>query len=95
MTSDCYIVSNSLKKPDNILVDYNDTSGRVTDFTFVIGDWGTSGDRQQHYGGTPMYASPSTFQKSHVNLTLSKIYSPLVESQPNCILINQEKSNEF
>ena len=59
-------VLNSLKKPDNILVDYNDTDGSVTDFTFVIGDWGTSGIDNKHYGGTPMYASPNAFQQSQV-----------------------------
>ena len=38
----------------------------MTDFTFVIGDWGTSGENHAHFGGTPMYASPSTFQRSLV-----------------------------
>ena len=38
----------------------------MTDFTFVIGDWGTSGNNYEHYGGTPMYASPNTFHKSYV-----------------------------
>ena len=57
---------NSFEKPDNILANFDDTSGRVTNFSFVIGDWGTSGDRKQHYGGTPMYASPKTFQDSSV-----------------------------
>ena len=36
----------------------------MTDFTFVIGDWGTSGGNDKHFGGTPMYASPNTFQES-------------------------------
>ena len=30
----------------------------------VIGDWGTSGDQEGHFGGTPMYASCQTFQMS-------------------------------
>ena len=38
----------------------------MTNFTFVIGDWGASGENQRHFGGTPMYASPSTFQLSEV-----------------------------
>ena len=57
---------NSLKKPDNILVDYNINSGCVTDFSFAVGDWGTSGGCDKYFGGTPMYASPTTFQGSKV-----------------------------
>ena len=38
----------------------------MTDFTFVIGDWGTSGDSAEHFGGTPVYASPNTFRASRV-----------------------------
>ena len=60
------IVWNSFEKPDNILVDYNDINGRITDFDFVVGDWGTSGAERDHFGGTPMYASPNTFQDSSV-----------------------------
>ena len=56
------IVLNSFKKPDNILVDYKIKNNRVTDFTFVVSDWGTAGIEERHYGGTPMYASPHTFQ---------------------------------
>ena len=48
------------------MVDYNDTNGSVTDFTFAIGDWGTSGIRADHFGGTPMYASPNTFQENEI-----------------------------
>ena len=55
---------NSFKKPDNILVDYNDRNGRVSEFTFVVSDWGTAGVHEKHFGGTPMYASPNTFQIS-------------------------------
>ena len=55
-----------LEKPDNILVDYNDTNGCITDFDFVVGDWGTAGINKYHFGGTPMYASPHTFHESEV-----------------------------
>ena len=48
------------------MVDYNINNARATDFTFVVSDWGTSGDEDKHFGGTPMYASPNTFQESKV-----------------------------
>ena len=48
------------------MVDYNDINGRITDFDFVVADWGTSGWEEEHFGGTPMYASPNTFQRSEV-----------------------------
>ena len=51
-------------KPDNILVDYNLVNGRVTDFEFVVSDWGTAGRRHEHFGGTPVYASSKAFQLS-------------------------------
>ena len=51
-------------KPDNILVDYNIVNGRVTDFGFVVGDWGTAGRRNEHFGGTPVYASSKAFELS-------------------------------
>ena len=38
----------------------------MTDFTFVVSDWGTSGELRDHFGGTAMYASPNTFRDSKV-----------------------------
>ena len=51
-------------QPDNILVDYTENHGKVTNFSFVIADWGTSGDQDDHYGGTPVYASGNAFNES-------------------------------
>ena len=48
-------------QPDNILVDYSIKKGKVTEFIFVLADWGTSGDFDQHFGGTPVYASGNAF----------------------------------
>ena len=37
----------------------------MTDLTgLVISDWGTSGYRDEHYGGTPVYASGNSFNQS-------------------------------
>ena len=27
----------------------------------MVGDWGTAGDNDKHFGGTPTYASPHAF----------------------------------
>ena len=51
-------------QPDNILVDYTENEGKVTNFSFVIADWGTSGEYDQHFGGTPVYASGNAFFES-------------------------------
>ena len=48
-------------KPDNLLVDYDLVHTRVANFQFVVGDWGTSGSRPEHFGGTPVYASDVAF----------------------------------
>ena len=39
-------------------------NGKVTDFKFVISDWGTAGNVDEHYGGTPVYASGNAFNGS-------------------------------
>ena len=46
------------------MVDFDQTNGQVTNFNFVVGDWGTSGNDSRNYGATPMYASPHAFQPS-------------------------------
>ena len=55
-----------MKKPDNILVDFDDKNGKITNFSFVVGDWGVSWRWEKFYGATPMYASPNAFQDSAV-----------------------------
>ena len=58
------------RKPDNLFVDYafimddNGLNGEVVNFEMAIGDWGTAGYRDDHFGGTPMYASSQAFQDS-------------------------------
>ena len=42
-------------------MDYEINKGEVTDFEFVISDWGTAGVSDEHYGGTPVYASGNSF----------------------------------
>ena len=32
----------------------------------AIGDWGTAGQLETHFGGTPMYASSHAFKLSHI-----------------------------
>ena len=54
----------SSHKPNNILVDFDLINGKVHNFTFAIGDWGTAGHKDKHYGGTPVYASPNAFAYS-------------------------------
>ena len=54
-----------IEKPGNILLDYTEKAGKVTELTgLVISDWGTSGYRDEHYGGTPVYASGNCFNMS-------------------------------
>jgi hypothetical protein len=63
-------VTHSLK-PENCLVDYsfvmdaNGLNGELH-FEMVVGDWGTSGYHDKHFGGTPMYASSQAFQASQM-----------------------------
>ena len=45
-------------------MDYTESQGKVTSFSFVIADWGSAGWKEKHYGGTPVYASATAFQKS-------------------------------
>ena len=47
-------------------MDYTEQAGKVTDFSFVISDWGTSGYQPQHFGGTPVYASRNCFNESNM-----------------------------
>ena len=35
------------------------------DFSFVVSDWGTAGYNNQHFGGTPVYASGNAFNNSN------------------------------
>ena len=42
------------------MVDYNDQGGVVTNFKCILADWGTAGD--VHFGGTPLYAGPKTYE---------------------------------
>ena len=60
----------------------------MTDFTFAIGDWGTSGGQSDHFGGTPMYASPNTFQDSKVKdlFAFGRIAAELYFDKPGKIL---------
>ena len=45
-------------------MDYEEQGGKVTDFSLVLSDWGTSGNESEHYGGTPVYASGNCFNQS-------------------------------
>ena len=57
------------KKPENILVDYNETEGKVTGFRCVLADWGTANfDGGKFYGGTPIYAGPRSFESGTKDL---------------------------
>ena len=56
----------NLLKPDNLLVDYDLENGRVVNFQVVIGDWGTAGNRKEHFGGTPIYASSAAFEQNRM-----------------------------
>ena len=53
-------------KPENFLVDYDVVNGEAVNFEMAIGDWGTAGITEQHFGGTPMYASSQAFQASKI-----------------------------
>ena len=46
-------------QPDNILVDYDFTDGKVSNFQCHLADWGSAGE---FHGGTPLYAGPNTFE---------------------------------
>ena len=36
----------------------------MVNFEFSVADWGTAGEGEDHYGGTPMYASRDAFAGS-------------------------------
>ena len=46
------------------MVDYTVQNEKVTNFEFVVSDFGTAGWRDEHYGGTPVYASGKSFSES-------------------------------
>lgn len=57
----------------------------------VISDWGTGGIRDEHYGGTPMYASSQTFQDSEMKdlLAFGRVAMELyLEESGKLILVN-------
>ena len=54
-------------KPENILVDYEDNSGIVSNFACSLADWGTAGNAG-HYGGTPLYAGPRTYESDYKDI---------------------------
>ena len=45
-------------------MDYKIQNGVVTNFEFAFSDWGTAGAADEHYGGTPVYASGNAFSRS-------------------------------
>ena len=47
------------------MVDFDRVNGRVANFEMAIGDWGTAGVVDEHFGGTPMYASRVAFQDDY------------------------------
>ena len=53
-------------KPENILVDYDNESGGVSNFACILADWGTAG--AFHFGGTPLYAGPRTYESYYKDL---------------------------
>ena len=53
-------------KPENILVDYDNHGGVVANFRCTLADWGTAGD--VHFGGTPLYAGPRTYDEKSKDL---------------------------
>ena len=59
--SNLTLIQQTKNKPGNILVDYDDTSGVVSNFACILADWGTAGGR--HNGGTPLYAGPRTYEE--------------------------------
>ena len=50
----------------------------------MVGDWGTSGKQREHFGGTPVYASPYTFQNSQVKdlFAFGRIAAELYLAEP-------------
>ena len=49
-----------------MLVDYDECAGVVSNFRCILADWGTSGTI--HFGGTPMYAGPNTYDVANKDL---------------------------
>ena len=59
-------ISKTEIKPENVLVDYDEQGGVVSNFQCILADWGTAGE--YHFGGTPMYAGPNTYQDNNKDL---------------------------
>ena len=38
----------------------------MSNFSSILADWGTAGG--DHYGGTPLYAGPRTYELSHKDI---------------------------
>ena len=53
-------------KPGNVLVDYDDQGGKISNFKCYLADWGTAGGT--HLGGTPVYAGPRTYETRNKDL---------------------------
>lgn len=65
--TDDYYRSHGDLKPSNILVDFqldNNNHLIVDSFKFFVSDFGAAGWLEKHYGGTPFYAGPTTFEDS-------------------------------
>ena len=59
-------ISKTENKPENVLVDYDNHGGVVSNFRCILADWGTAGNK--HFGGTPMYAGPNTYTKDNKDI---------------------------
>ena len=58
--------SKTENKPENVLVDYDERGGVVSNFRCILADWGTSG--YTYFGGTPVYAGPRTYNWKNKDL---------------------------
>ena len=54
------LIQKPKNEPENILVDYDLNGAVVSNFACILADWGTAGDK--HFGGTPLYAGPNTYE---------------------------------
>ena len=48
------------RQPENILVDYDFSGSKVSNFKCCLADWGSAASC--YAGGTPMYAGPRTYE---------------------------------
>ena len=68
-----------------MLVDYDESEGKITNFRCFLADWGTANTNGEgrFFGGTPVYAGPRSFEHQFKDLfSFGRLALELYSNQP-------------